>query len=239
MTRQLELTHSFNFQHPANVKLLISKFLPALAIVFLTTQVSAQETTPKILKLSLDPTKLRQEIDGFGGSIAFWGSYADDVALTAGLKELNTSIVRTQGEVSQKGVVDHNRDVLQRAMKLKPSLEVLLTFWQPRSKAILEKEDWLEPVEGPQGKQYTLKVSMEDAWADEMVKRIKQYIGWGINVTTVGVQNESNYSPPNTQTCMWEPERLGRFISQKLKPRLTVAGLKSENCSTRHCLCGL
>ena len=185
----------------------------------------------KILKLSLDPTKLRQEIDGFGGSIAFWGSYADDVALTAGLKELNTSIVRTQGEVSQKGVVDHNRDVLQRAMKLKPSLEVLLTFWQPRSKAILEKEDWLEPVEGPQGKQYTLKVSMEDAWADEMVKRIKQYIDWGINVTTVGVQNESNYSPPNTQTCMWEPERLGRFISQKLKPRLTVAGLKVKIAS--------
>ena len=54
MARQLELTHSFNFQRPANVKLLNSKFLSALAIVFLTAQVSAQETPPNILFIFTD-----------------------------------------------------------------------------------------------------------------------------------------------------------------------------------------
>ena len=55
--------------------------------------------------------------------------------------------------------------------------------------------------------------------------RIQQYLEWGINVTAVGIQNESNWSHPGTQTCRWDPERLGAFITERIKPRLEKVGL--------------
>jgi O-glycosyl hydrolase len=142
------------------------------------------------------------------------------------LNELNVSIVRAQGEVSPRGVSDHNREVLQRAMKINPQLQILLTFWQPRSLKLLKKSDWLDIIEGNQGNQYSLRKSMEDSWADEIVHRTKQYLDWGIRVTTLGVQNETNYSKVGGQTCIWDPYRLRDFIEQKLKPRLDRADIK-------------
>mgnify|MGYP000913060653 CR=1 FL=1 len=58
---------------------------------------------------------------------------------------------------------------------------------------------------------------MEDEWAKEIVSRVKQYIKWGINVTNLGVQNETNYSHLGTQTCIWDPVRLRDFIENKLE----------------------
>ena len=175
--------------------------------------------------LVIDPELARQKIDGFGGSIAFWGTRADDKALTAALKELNTSIVRAQGEVTKKGVVDHNRDVLQRAMKINPDLQVLLSFWQPRSSKNQTLDYWLQTVEINGGPQYTLRPERRAEWANEMVARVQQYLDWGINVTAIGVQNESNWSHEGTQTCRWEPGELASFIETLVKPRLRRAGL--------------
>ena len=171
------------------------------------------------------PANLRQTIDGFGGSIAFWGTAADDRALAAAVKGLGINIIRAQGEVNKRGVIGHNKDILQRAMKLNPELQILLTFWQPKSSEHPEADYWLDTVEAGDSHQYVLKPRLADAWADEMVSRIKLYLDWGINVTTIGVQNESNWSHPGTQTCMWEPAALRKFISEKLKPRLKRAGL--------------
>ncbi len=174
------------------------------------------------------PQKLRQPIDGFGGSIAFWGTNPDDEAMKIAFQELKTTILRVQGEVSRKGITDKNREVLQRAMKLNPELEVMLTFWQPRSAGLLEVSDWLDVVEEESGKKYVLKPYMEAKWAEEIVKRTKLYLDWGINVKTLGVQNETNYSEIGTQTCIWDPLRLKSFLENHLKPRLDQAGLKVE-----------
>jgi O-glycosyl hydrolase len=179
----------------------------------------------QVIQIKPSPENLRQSIDGFGGSIAFWGTRADDEAMEYAFKELKTSILRAQGEVSKKGIVDHNRAILERAMKLNPKLEVLLTFWQPRSSTLLKTEDWLDEIKKGENKQYFLKPKMEDEWAKEIVSRVKQYIKWGINVTNLGVQNETNYSHLGTQTCIWDPVRLRDFIENKLKPRLDQAGL--------------
>jgi O-glycosyl hydrolase len=179
----------------------------------------------QFIQIKPSPENLRQSIDGFGGSIAFWGTRADDEAMEYAFKELKTSILRAQGEVSKKGIVDHNRAILERAMKLNPKLEVLLTFWQPRSSTLLKTEDWLDEIKKGENKQYFLKPKMEDEWAKEIVSRVKQYIKWGINVTNLGVQNETNYSHLGTQTCIWDPVRLRDFIENKLKPRLDQAGL--------------
>jgi hypothetical protein len=113
------------------------------------------------------PQKLRQPIDGFGGSIAFWGTNPDDEAMKIAFQELKTTILRVQGEVSRKGITNKNREVLQRAMKLNPKLEVMLTFWQPRSAGLLEISDWLDVVEEESGKKYVLKPYMEAKWAEE------------------------------------------------------------------------
>ena len=179
----------------------------------------------QVIQINPSPENLRQSIDGFGGSIAFWGTRADDEAMEYAFKELKTSILRAQGEVSKKGIIDHNRAILKRAMKLNPKLEVLLTFWQPRSSTLLKTEDWLDEIQQGENKQYFLKPKMEDEWAKEIVSRVKQYIEWGINVTNLGVQNETNYSHIGTQTCIWDPKRLRNFIETKLKPRLDQAGL--------------
>ena len=49
---------------------------------------------------------------------------------------------------------------------------------------------------------------------------VQFYCSLGINVTAIGVQNESNWSHEGTQTCRWEPERLKTFIEQFINPRL-------------------
>ena len=185
-----------------------------------------QTEQKQVIQIDPSPENLRQSIDGFGGSLAFWAIQADDEALGFAFKELKTTILRAQGEVSKKGIVDHNREILQRAMKLNPELEVLLTFWQPRSSALLKTEDWLDEIATVKDKQYFLKSEMEDAWAIEIVNRVQQYLDWGINVTNLGVQNETNYSHLGTQTCIWDPLVLKAFIEKKLKPKLVKAGLE-------------
>ena len=51
------------------------------------------------------------------------------------------------------------------------------------------------------GQEYTLRPERIDEWADEILARVQQYLDWGLNVTTIGIQNESNWSHLGTQTC--------------------------------------
>ena len=191
--------------------------------VFKTT--SASPATSTTIQIDTSVSRRRQAIDGFGGSVAFWGTKADDEALTATLDELNANIIRVQGEVTKAGLTDHNVALLQRGMAVNPSLQVLLTFWQPRSAEHLEPEYWLraEQIDGTE--QYILRDDRMEQWADELVSRVKVYRTLGINVTAIGVQNESNWSHEGTQTCRWEPERLKTFIEQFIQPRLKAAQL--------------
>ena len=178
-----------------------------------------------VIKLDVQDQRVRQSIDGFGGSIAFWGVHADDQALEAAINGLNVNIIRVQGEVSKTGDAERNRDVLQRATRVNPDLKVLLTFWQPRSVTQPGNDYWLDIVEFNGTEQFRLKSSKEDEWADEMIARVLQHQKWGVNVEVVAVQNESNWSHPGTQTCGWDPLRLANFIDQKVRPRLNAAGL--------------
>ena len=57
------------------------------------------------IRIDASPDNLRQTVDGFGGSIAMWGTHADDQAMEAALKELNITFVRAQGEVNKKGLL--------------------------------------------------------------------------------------------------------------------------------------
>ena len=187
--------------------------------------IADQVKSRNVIKLDVQDDRVRQSIDGFGGSIAFWGINADDQALEAAINDLNVSIVRVQGEVSKTGDTERNRDVLQRAIRINPDLRVLLTFWQPRSAKHPDNDYWLDIVEANGAKQFRLKPSKEDEWADEMIARVLQHQQWGVNVEVVAVQNESNWSHPGTQTCGWEPLRLAEFVDQKIRPRLDAAGL--------------
>ncbi len=184
------------------------------------------QLSSKVVPINPDHQRIGQEIRGFGGSIAFWGTNPSDEAMHHAFTELKTSILRVQGEVKKTGEGDHSKEVLQRAMKVNPGLEVLLAFWQPRSPNLLKVSDWLEVVDWRGGLAYVLKESMEDAWADEIVRRTLRHLDWGINVTTLGVQNETNYSQLGGQTCIWDPMRLKAFIEEKLNPRLRKAGIE-------------
>ena len=179
----------------------------------------------KILTIAPDHNQVAQPIHGFGGSIAFWGTNPSDEAMHYAFEELGTSILRVQGEVKKTGNGQHSSEVLKRAMTINPDLEVLLTFWQPRAPGLLEVSDWLDVVDWRGNQAYMLKPSMEDAWAKEIVRRTREHLDWGIKVTTLGVQNETNYSKLGGQTCIWDPLRLKTFIEGKLSPRLKNAGI--------------
>ncbi len=181
---------------------------------------SATQATSTTIQIETGVSRRRQAIDGFGGSVAFWATKADNKALTATLNELNANIIRVQGEVTKAGLTDHNVALLQRGMAVNPSLQVLLTFWQPRSAEHLEPEYWLraEQIDGTE--QYILRDDRMEQWADELISRVQFYRSLGVNVTTVGIQNESNWSHEGTQTCRWEPDRLKTFIEQFIQPRL-------------------
>ncbi|MDF1812579.1 MAG: glycoside hydrolase family 3 N-terminal domain-containing protein [Verrucomicrobiales bacterium] len=190
-----------------------------------------KEPAPEILPavtavINPETDNLRQTIDGFGGSIAFWGTSADDDSLKTAINGLNVKILRAQGEVSPEGDPEHNRDVLQRAMQINPNLEILLTFWQPKSVDTQNIRYWMNEVETGDTVQYELKPEKEMEWAIEIAMRIRQYREWGINVETIGIQNEANWSHPGTQTCRWEPGRLADFIETKVQPALNAAGLR-------------
>ena len=55
---------------------------------------------------------------------------------------------------------------------MNPTLQVLLTFWQPRSAEHLEPEYWLraEQIDGTE--QYILRDDRMEEWADELVSRV-------------------------------------------------------------------
>ncbi|MEA2630048.1 MAG: glucuronoarabinoxylan endo,4-beta-xylanase [Chloroflexota bacterium] len=175
------------------------------------------------LEVRVERPRDRQVIDGFGGSLAYWGYNADETALRCALDELGATIVRIPAEVTQAGDPDAYRDALRRVAKVAPEAKVYLSFWQPRSKEKTRPEDWLDL--DASGK-YRLKPAMAGAWADEMVARVAAIRrDWGANVVAVGVQNEPDFSQPGTLTCAWEPDKLAEFTAYEFAPRLAAAGL--------------
>jgi len=165
----------------------------------------------------------RQIIDGFGGSLAFWGFDASEEALRYAFEDLGATIVRVPGEVSMSGAPDEYRAAHGRGTNLAPQAKVVLSFWQPRSSGRPKVSDWLDSL-GEKG--YALKPSMRAAWSDEIVRRVQTVRrDWGANVHAVSVQNEPNFSVPGSLTCRWEPGALAEFISDWLGPRLKNADL--------------
>ena len=185
-----------------------------------------REAEPTTVEIDLSNAQKRQKIDGFGGSVAFWATKADDEALQATLGELQANIMRVQGEVTKAGLPDHNLALLKRAMISNPSLQVLLTFWQPRSADHLEPEYWLRAEQINGTEQYILRDDRIDEWATELVSRVNFYRDAGINISILGIQNESNWSHEGTQTCRWEPERLKTFIEDYVRPKLKKDALE-------------
>jgi O-glycosyl hydrolase len=176
-----------------------------------------------VLVIDVKPSQDRQVIDGFGGSLAFWGFDASEEALRYAFEDLGATIVRVPGEASRSGTPDEYRAALRRVTKLAPQAQVVLCFWQPRSAAKPRLSDWLVDL-GEKG--YALKQSMREAWADEIVRRVQTIRqDWGANVRVVSVQNEPNFSVPGSLTCRWEPPALAEFTSDWLAPRLKKADL--------------
>jgi glucuronoarabinoxylan endo-1,4-beta-xylanase len=188
------------------------------ALVYFNNVGRAQSAAPERIEVEVRAARDRQTIDGFGGSLAFWGYDADDAALRVALEDLGASIVRVPGEVGESGQPDPYRDVLRRVALIAPGTRVLVSFWQPRSQAKPSRTDWLDDL-GPNG--YALKPEAREAWADEIVARLATMRhDWGVNVVAASVQNEPNFSVPGTQTCRWEPEALAAFTATMLAHRL-------------------
>lgn len=88
----------------------------------------------KTLTLEVQRSRDRQVMDGFGGSLAFWGFDADEEALWYAFEDLGAAIVLVPGEVSTSGLADDYHAVLKRVARVAPKAKVL-SCWQPRSSA--------------------------------------------------------------------------------------------------------
>jgi O-glycosyl hydrolase len=197
-----------------------------LGLLCLPAGAGTTGTPANELLIDVKPAQDRQVIDGFGGSLAFWGFNASEEALRYAFDDLGATIVRVPAEASRSGSPDEYRAALRRVTKVAPQAQVVLCFWQPRSAAKPNVADWLDDL-GEKG--YALKPALRAAWADEIVRRVqtaKQ--DWGENVRVVCVQNEPNYSVPRSMTCRWEPQALADFITDWLAPRLRKAGLNVQ-----------
>lgn len=177
--------------------------------------------------ISLNPELRKQHIDGFGGSIAFWGTHADQQAVELAV-DLGVKFIRIQGEVTPSGIIDNTKDILDRAIKMNPQLEVLVTFWQPRSSEHLETAYWMHEHEGF----YELKKERYGEWAHEMAKRVKVIQSWGVKIAAVAIQNEANYSHIGAQTCRWNPEDLRIFVDQYVKKYFQEVGITAPIAAT-------
>jgi glucuronoarabinoxylan endo-1,4-beta-xylanase len=171
----------------------------------------------------VDSAHDRQTMDGFGGSLAYWGYDADDTALRYAFEDLGATLVRIPGDVGTSGEPDQYRACIRRVAKLAPKAKILVSFWQPRTAAKPDAADWLDPH--PAGG-LALRPALYGEWADAIVARIKVMRDeWGLNVVAVSPQNEPNFSTPLWPTCRWDPPALADFISAALAPRLAKAGL--------------
>src|SRR5262245_2098656 len=176
-----------------------------------------------IVQVNVHPAHERQTIDGFGGSLAYWGYDADDTALRYAFEDLGATLVRVPGDVSSDGDANQYRDAMRRVAKLAPKAKVLVSFWQPRTAAKPDPADWLDPH--PAGG-LALRPALHGEWADAIVARIKvMREEWGLNVVAVSPQNEPNFATPDWPPCRWDPPALADFVGTALAPRLKKAGL--------------
>ena len=207
--------------------------IPAVALAFVlgaSTCVRGQEPVPKptgpraqagdeparTLEIRVERPRDRQVIDGFGGSLAYWGYNADETALRHAFEDLGATIVRIPAEVPKEGDPDAYRDVLRRVAKVAPEAKVYLTFWQPRSEDRPQPEDWLDS--DAEGK-YRLKPAMAAAWADEMVARVVAIRrDWGANVVAVGVQNEPEFLAARHPHLRLGARPAGRLHGLRVRP---------------------
>jgi O-glycosyl hydrolase len=171
--------------------------------------------------LTVDLADKRQTIEGFGGSIAAWGTKADNAALEHALNGLGTTFVRLKGE--GPGRMAECPDTWRRVMRLRPDTRMFISFWRPQSDAKPDKEYWTRTVKDEKGNEHVhIRDERLDEWADEIVARVRRFkVDYGLPVVAVSPQNEANWR----QFCEWSPEALTAFIKDRLAPRMKKAGL--------------
>jgi len=197
-----------------------------LLLFSVLTSGAADEGAAAVVKVSITPANDRQVIEGFGGALAFWGYDADDATLRYAFDDLRATIVRVPGDVDASDNPEKYRAAIARVTRLAPQAKVLVSFWQPRSAAMPQQERWLE-TNSSGG--YVLKREQHDAWADEVVARLKlMRRDWGANVVAATVQNEPNFSVPGSLTCSWQPDELAGFVTEAVAPRTHRTGLSIE-----------
>src|SRR3712207_5773045 len=120
--------------------------MPVLVVVALIPMASgsrapAGDEGARTLEVRVERAREWQVIDGFGGSLAYWGYNADETALRHALTDLGATIVRIPAEVPKEDDPEVYRAVLRRVAKVAPEAKVFLSFWQPRSKDRRKPED--------------------------------------------------------------------------------------------------
>jgi glucuronoarabinoxylan endo-1,4-beta-xylanase len=202
----------------------LAAWIVLLSFVAAVPYVRAENDDPaSLVQVHVQPGHDRQTIDGFGGSLAYWGYDADDTALRYAFDDLGATLVRVPGDVTASGDPDQYRAAVRRLARIAPQAKLLVSFWQPRSAAKPDAADWLDPH--PAGG-LSLRPALHDAWADAVVARVKLMRDeWGANIVAVSPQNEPNFSTPAWPTCRWDPPALADFVGSALAPRLQKAGL--------------
>jgi glucuronoarabinoxylan endo-1,4-beta-xylanase len=184
---------------------------------------AGNDDSASVVHVRVEAAHDRQAIDGFGGSLAYWGYDADDTALKYAFDDLGATLLRIPGDVSSTGDPDQYRAALGRVTRVAPAAKILVSFWQPRTPAKPDAADWLEahPAGG-----LALRPDLHGAWADAVVARVKvMRDDWKANVVAVSPQNEPNFSTPAWPTCRWDPSALADFLGTSLAPRLVKVGL--------------
>src|SRR4051812_9927927 len=75
----------------------------ALVLMAFVSSSRAADGPATGLEVRVERSRDRQVVDGFGGSLAYWGYNADETALRHAFDDLGATIVRIPAEVPQEG----------------------------------------------------------------------------------------------------------------------------------------
>jgi glucosylceramidase len=122
--------------------------------------------------------------------------------------------------------------LLQKALAINPSIDVMLTPWSPPG--------WMKTSgsmlgSNPETKEPSkLRPEFEKAFAEYLVKTVEGYRDAGVPVFAISVQNEPLYTPPTYSGMQMEAAEQASFLGNFLAPAMATAGLKTKVMAYDH-----
>ena len=172
------------------------------------------QTTLAQKQLSIYSTKCNQTIEGFGGSIAFYGNWLvahpnRSMVYDCLFKDLGLSIFRIKNDYFNEGTISQNQGMIDiKSMiiegKKRSSFDIMISSWSPAGKY---KSNGKPANDGTMASLATDSAGnfVYGGFAKWWYNSLLTFKNNGINVKYISIQNEPNMAP-GYEGCIFMPQ---------------------------------